>query len=109
MFKHTVLRLSPICCSNVVQRMLTHAPNIKDKGSAEQVARIQFGRLKFNHIKAGSQYTVNLLQCDQILRKIATFGHILTAFGYFRNLHLALGISLNLLWHIFYAIGKNFH
>ena len=32
----------------------------------------------------------------------------LKAFGYFRNLHLALCNSLNLLWHIFDAIGKIF-
>ena len=40
------------------------------------------------------------------LAKIRHFCHILKACGYFRNLQLALGISLNLLWLIFDAIGQ---
>ena len=42
------------------------------------------------------------------LAKNCFFCHILTAFGYFRNLHLLSGISVYLLWHIFYAFGKIF-
>ena len=42
------------------------------------------------------------------LAKIHHFCHILKGFGYFRNLHLALGISLNLLWKIFDAIRQIF-
>ena len=40
--------------------------------------------------------------------KFCHFCHILKAFGYFRSLHLALGISLSLLWHVFDAIGQIF-
>ena len=42
------------------------------------------------------------------LAKIRHFCHILKACGYFRNLQLALGISLNLLWLIFDAIVQIF-
>ena len=50
----------------------------------------------------------NVLTVWPDLAKIRHFCHILKAFGYFRSLHLALGISLSLLWHVFDAIGQIF-
>ena len=53
-----------------------------------------------------------VIKGTKLLNSVTRFGENssflphLKACGHFRNLHLALGISLNLFWHIFDAIGQ---